>query len=119
MSEELSAAQLRQQSERLQALKSDLERLVTESEGAEAVELDQSRQGRLSRMDAMQQQAMAVAQQATYQRQLREVLKAQARLEAGDYGYCTLCDDPIPLARLHIRPEAELCLACQSKGEGG
>lgn len=115
MSQEmLTDAQLLQQRQKLQALQLDLEQLLASGSDAEVVELDQSRQGRLSRMDAMQQQAMAVAKRSTYQKQLREVLLAVKRMEEGDYGFCELCDAPIPFARLQIRPEAKLCLSCQA-----
>lgn len=103
----------------LLSLKADLEQLLALSEeSAGAVELDQSKVGRLSRMDAMQQQAMAVAKRGTYQQQLRSVLKALARMERGDYGYCAECDAAIPLARLRIKPEALLCLNCQQSAGG-
>lgn len=115
--DELTDAQLSQQREKLEALRLDLEQLLASGAGAEAVELDQSRQGRLSRMDAMQQQAMALAKRETYQKQLRQVLAALRRMDEEDYGYCELCDQPIPLARLQIRPEAALCLTCQSQAD--
>jgi len=115
--DELTEAQRAQQRDRLEALRLDLEQLLDSGAGAEAVELDQSRQGRLSRMDALQQQAMAVAKRETYRMQLRQVLAALRRMDEDDYGYCEQCDEPIPLARLQIRPEASLCLACQSRAD--
>lgn len=84
---------------------------------AETVELDQSRVGRLSRMDAMQSQAMS---QATNQRrdlQLQKVSAALQRIDAGDYGYCLACDDEIAEKRLLIDPACTLCIACAEKRE--
>jgi len=113
---ELTEAQLAAQKVKLEQLRGDLEALLS-TDDTQAVELDQSRQGRLSRMDAMQQQAMAKAQRRTFQGQLRQVLAALRRLDEDDYGYCLKCDQPIPLGRLEVRPEAELCLACQSRAD--
>ena len=42
---------------------------------------------------------------------------ALARLEAGDYGTCTDCGEPIPPARLAAQPFAVRCIACQERAE--
>lgn len=42
--------------------------------------------------------------------ELREVVDAQQRMQAGDYGRCETCDEPIPIDRLRVRPEARFCL---------
>ncbi len=76
---ELSEAQLDQQRQMLEALKVELQELLSSDDSGGAVELDQSRVGRLSRMDAMQQQAMAVAKLDTYKRRLRSVVAALQR----------------------------------------
>lgn len=112
--EPLTEPQLEELKKSLEARRADLEQLLASDDDSLSVELDQSRQGRLSRMDAMQQQAMAVAKRETYQQQLRQVIRALNRMAEDDYGYCLQCDEPIPHARLAIRPEAALCLACQS-----
>ena len=69
-----------------------------------SVELDQTRVGRLSRMDAMQQQAMsqAVARLTDLERQ--RILSALGRMESGDYGYCVICDEKIVEERLRFDP---------------
>lgn len=116
---ELSPKQREAARKNLQALKAELEQLLLMSEeSSSAVELDQSKVGRLSRMDAMQQQAMAVAKRSAYQQQLRSVVAALARLERDEYGYCIECDEPIAPARLQIKPEAALCLKCQQQSGG-
>lgn len=78
-------------------------------EGAEAtrdpVELDQTRVGRLSRMDALQTQAMALET-----RRRRDV--ELARIDAGNYGDCTHCGEPIAPARLDADPTTPLCVNC-------
>ena len=50
-------------------------------------------------------------------RALDEILAAQARLEAGRFGLCLRCGEPLPLARLRAMPAARYCVACQSKEE--
>ena len=60
------------------------------------VELDQTSVGRLTRMDAMQRQAMAQATERQRQTQMARLTAALERLDAGDYGYCTSCGEPIP-----------------------
>ncbi|MEZ5871818.1 MAG: TraR/DksA C4-type zinc finger protein [Nitratireductor sp.] len=77
-----------------------------------AVELDQQSIGRLSRMDAMQMQAMAQAQMRKRQANLVRIEMALRRLDAGDYGYCTECGEEIAERRLAIDPMAERCISC-------
>jgi len=76
------------------------------------VKLDQQSVGRLSRMDAMQQQAMAqaTARRRAGQRQRLEL--ALERLDAGEFGECADCADPLPLGRLELDPTATLCVSC-------
>jgi DnaK suppressor protein len=82
------------------------------NEAAETVELDQSRMGRLSRMDAMQGQAMSVETRRRREEELRNIVTALARIESGDYGYCIACDEPIASARLEVDPAAKHCIKC-------
>ena len=83
----------------------------------ETVDLDQSRTGRLTRMDAMQQQKMAQSQQAQIKARILKIQKALTRIAEDDYGFCEECGEEIPVTRLEVKPEAELCLACQSRQE--
>ena len=76
------------------------------------VELDQQSVGRLSRMDAMQVQAMAQAQERKRQNDLVRIDLALRRLQSGDYGVCTECGEDIPERRLEIDPMAERCVNC-------
>lgn len=84
----------------------------TGREAAETVVLDQTSVGRLSRMDAIQDQAMAIA---TTKRREKEILLIDAalrRLEMDDYGYCRSCEEDIAEARLIYDPAAVYCLQC-------
>ncbi len=44
-----------------------------------------------------------------------EVEEAIRRMDAGTYGVCVRCGDPIPPARLEARPMATMCVACASQ----
>ncbi|NOX10143.1 MAG: TraR/DksA family transcriptional regulator [Gammaproteobacteria bacterium] len=81
------------------------------------VELDQTCIGRLSRMDAMQAQAMAQAGQQRCLLERQQIQSALQRLAVGDYGYCLICDEAIPSLRLQANPAAPLCIQCASAHE--
>ena len=89
--------------------------LDEDAEGArQPVELDQTRVGRLSRMDALQGQAMA---QETARRRDNEVVRIDAalkRIEEGEYGYCLACGEQIAAKRLALDPTAAVCVTCAS-----
>ena len=85
-------------------------------ESARPVELDQTRTGRVSRMDALQGQAMAIASEGRQRVERRRIEAALARLEAGEYGECLVCGEPIPEARLRADPTTTRCVACASRG---
>ena len=87
---------------------------ISDSAAAERrpVELDQQSVGRLSRMDAMQVQAMAKAVEARRRNRLHHINAALKRLESDDYGYCVSCDEDIPAKRLEIDPATDRCVNC-------
>ncbi len=104
--------------EKLLQLRADLEAVAaTGDESAAVVELDQSKVGRLSRMDAMQQQQMAVASASHIKAHLSRVSLALLAIGEGDYGYCRQCDEPIAWLRLKARPDSPLCVRCQGLNE--
>ena len=86
-------------------------------QAAKTVELDQARVGRLSRMDAMQAQAISIATNSRRKIELRRIAAALKRLEEGEYGYCLSCDEEIVQKRLEIDPAATLCITCAEKSE--
>ena len=101
---------------RLTARKTDLVELSELSEDARApVELDQQAVGRLSRMDALQNQAMQQATERARKRDLVRIDMAERRLAEGGYGYCEECGGEIPDGRLVIDPMAERCVNCAGR----
>ena len=77
------------------------------------VTLDQQSVGRLSRMDAMQQQSMDLAREDRRRARLAVLAAALVRLDNGDFGYCLSCGEDITPARLGIDPAVTLCITCQ------
>jgi DnaK suppressor protein len=119
MSDDLSSQQLNDLQSRLLEIKDELEAmLVSSEEGAKPVDLDQPI-GRLSRMDALQQQSMVQAGRQNAQQRLQRIQTALALFDRDEYGYCRLCEEPIGFARLQAQPEAPLCLECQGAREKG
>jgi DnaK suppressor protein len=76
------------------------------------VELDQQSIGRLSRMDAIQQQAMAAAQDARRQARIRAIEAALRRTEQGEFGWCDRCGEFIGQQRLALDPTVVHCISC-------
>ena len=86
-------------------------------DAAKTVELDQTRQGRLSRMDALQGQAMSIAAKNRRELELKKIETALARIEEGDYGYCLQCGNEIAVKRLEFELTADHCISCAEKLE--
>ena len=103
---------------RLEAMLADL---VAERDaaaaGRAAVQLDQQSVGRLSRMDAMQQQQMALAAGRQRDTQIARIRNALDRMDKDEFGFCVKCGEDIPEPRLEADPAAHLCLACAA-GQG-
>lgn len=94
-------------------LKQELEELSEISEEARAtVTLDQQSVGRLSRMDALQGQAMAQASERQRRADIQRILAALQRLDEDEYGYCVECGDEIAEKRLEVDPAAAFCINC-------
>jgi DnaK suppressor protein len=102
----------------LYALKLDvLQTSALASNAAEPVQLDQNRVGRLSRIDAMQGQAIAQASVERQKRLLTEIERALTEIESGEYGQCDECDEFIAVARLEADPVTQRCIVCATKLE--
>ncbi len=97
----------------LLARQEELRHLTDSSaEARRPVELDQSRVGRLSRMDALQTQAMAVETNRRREVELRQIEAALGRIAEGDYGFCVGCGEEIAIARLELNPTTPICIDC-------
>ncbi len=101
--------------ERLDQEASELRASDTATEEDRApVELDQTSVGRLSRMDALQQQAMAAAQSRRRAGRLRAIELTLKRMDDDEFGWCQDCGEEIPLGRLKLDPCAANCGGCAS-----
>lgn len=78
------------------------------------VELDQTTQGRLSRMDALQVQAMALETDRRRELEIRRIDHALERMESGDFGYCITCGEDIDRKRLDYDAAIPTCIDCAS-----
>lgn len=97
----------------LLARQNELRELSNISSGArDAVELDQASVGRVSRIDAIQQQAMALASERSRGHELERIKAALARLDDDEYGCCLTCGDEIPEPRLRFDPSIATCVGC-------
>lgn len=91
-----------------------MEVIEGETESSKIVKLDQNTMGRLSRMDALQGQAMTQETKLRHEEGLRRISAALSKMESGDFGYCLKCDDLISVARLNVDPAVPLCIRCAS-----
>ena len=82
------------------------------ADAAQVVELDQAKVGRLSRMDAMQAQAMAQASVQRRESTLLQIEAALKRIDNDEFGFCRDCEEPIPVKRLKFDPTALRCVDC-------
>ena len=101
---------------RLRPRRAELVRLTAaHEEESDPVEVDQSSVGRLTRMDALQSQAMAAEVERRRELELTRIATALERLERGEYGYCVNCGEPIAQRRLELDPATPLCLSCAER----
>jgi len=91
---------------------------------SQTVQLDQSATGRVSRIDAIQQQKMAASSRNRDKKLLLRLDRVLTKLHKSedepnsDFGYCEECAEEISLARLKIKPDSEFCIDCQSLKDG-
>jgi|AntRauTorckE5430_2_1112549.scaffolds.fasta_scaffold00380_7 DnaK suppressor protein len=81
-------------------------------ESSDTVHLDQQSVGRLSRMDALQSQALAQAGKVRADRQLRLIAAALLRIDNDEYGNCRECGEPVNPKRLEADPTSLYCIGC-------
>lgn len=102
-------AQIRSELERTLAR---IERSIRTNGNGQSREIDQSAVGRLSRIEALQNQGLTQNLQEREQLKLREVSEALQRLDEGSFGVCSDCNAPIQFERLLVFPEARTCCGC-------
>ena len=98
---------------KLLKMRKNLEELLALSEeGGATVELDQSKVGRLSRMDALQAQAMSREVERRRRQELRRIESALARVAEEEFGFCLSCGEEIEQERLALDPSVPQCQNC-------
>jgi DnaK suppressor protein len=113
----ITQAEVQGHRDRLLTLRDELDGLLAgTAEGSRPVDLDQPI-GRLSRVDALQQQSMAAASHASALRRRQQVEAALRRIEEGEYGECRSCGEAIESRRLDAHPETPFCVVCQGRRE--
>jgi len=116
--DELTSEQSAELQRDLRSLERELRtQLDSSADQARPVDLDEPI-GRLSRVDAMQQQSMFQANRGAAQRRRQQVDAALRRIAQDDYGDCAECGEAIGFARLKVKPETALCIQCQTHQEG-
>ena len=115
---DLTDAQLGELRVQLETLARQLEAMLAGSaDAAKPVELDQPAMGRVSRVDAIQQQQMIEASRGAQRARLQQVRAALHRFEEDVYGECVTCGEAIGHARLEVAPETPFCVGCQGARE--
>lgn len=82
------------------------------ADGRQTVQLDQTSVGRLSRVDALQQQALAQETQRRRAMRRQRIQATLERIEQEEFGYCETCGEPIPQKRLELDWTARTCVRC-------
>ena len=97
---------------RLESLKIEIEKnMSTNKSDSGVVKLDSSI-GRLSRMDALQNQQIALELKRRQENQLLRIKNAIKRMDKGQYGLCGRCKKPIEEDRLEVFPDTFTCINC-------
>jgi len=110
--EELTDEQIEELRLALLALREQLdEQQARTTDNTKAVAPDDAI-GRLTRLDAMQQQSMAIEERRRRGVRLQQIAAALAAIETEDYGCCRRCQEPIGYKRLTAKPESPFCMPC-------
>lgn len=91
--------------------------LGSESNDGSAIELDQTRVGRLARMEAMQHHAIAQVQHERAKAQRLALERLLSRVNDDDFGECYYCGEDIGVGRMLVRPESMKCITCAEADE--
>jgi len=103
---------------RLTKMRKEVEALSEATEEArQPVQLDQSMVGRLSRMDALQNQAMQLETERRRTLEIQRINAALQRIEESEFGYCVSCGVDIEPKRLENDPTTPTCIDCAQLSE--
>lgn len=95
----------------LESMAAEVRRRLAAEEGSQPVAPDRAI-GRLTRIDAMQAQQLALAIRRRQQQRLQRIEHALELIRRGEYGVCTRCGQDIDVARLDVAPDTFLCMPC-------
>lgn len=109
----LTAEQIDQIREDLRRVLTRLERSIQSNGNGRPTEIDQSTVGRLSRIEAIQNQGLTRSLHERERIKAEQVATALRRIDEGSYGSCTTCREPIHFERLMVFPEAGTCKSCE------
>jgi DnaK suppressor protein len=98
--------------DRLLALEKEIQATLEASKEASGVVELTTAIGRLSRMDAMQNQQMALELRRRQEQQLQRIANALKRMDQNRYGLCGRCKQPIAEERLEVSPDVVMCVKC-------
>ena len=120
MDDEYSAEEMRALRDKIEADIADLESFLSTESSSKTVELDQSRLGRLARVDAIFRQQETKKQIRRMNKELLALKSAHLRIQNMPelFGMCEACDELIPFQRLMYRPFVKLCVPCTEEQEG-
>ena len=108
----LDAATQAAYAERLRARETEtLAQMQMNAKSAQPPSLDEEI-GRLTRMDALQQQQMALHAGRRLEVQLSRIRGALMRIDERTFGACAMCGARVPPRRLELVPETPFCLPC-------
>ncbi len=111
----MNQSELGKITQKLLELESELRELEeTAKASSQPVRLDQASVGRLSRMDAMQSQQMALETARRRRDELARIEGALRRIEVGEYGHCFVCGNEIDVRRLLVAPTSTRCVKCHA-----
>ncbi len=86
--------------------------LAAEAWAHQPVEVDETSEDRLARVEALQNQAIALESERRHRQELQRIEAALRRMNEGEYGLCVTCGEEIAVARLGLDPAAATCIAC-------
>jgi DnaK suppressor protein len=95
-----------------ETLKAEADQLAEEMEPGDIQFDEESGEGTTINIERERDLALSAQARAA----VEEIDRALAKIDAGTYGICEKCGDPIPKPRLKALPYAALCVRCKSGG---